>query len=264
MSLLAFQDIIMSVTGIIIVVVMLITLELLEQTSNNDSLKAAATAELLRHEITTAEEARDELQVAIQRVDETAQQAALFSPVSLRLEIELEKSTIERLQSEVPTLTVKAQQLEKTLQSLEAESFELEATRRELASIRDRIAELEQQIKEEQQDNRTIFTLPRGINMTGWLVVVSGRLISAAPLGRAATPVHFESRPAVEPIANQFLTWSNSLSAKSTYILLLCRPDGSGPLADVLSGLRERGFEHGYDLIGSDQIILHPERGTAP
>jgi len=264
MSLLAFQDIIMSVTGIIIVVVLLITLELMAHANNDNGLQAAATAELLRQEITTAEAIRDELQAAIQRVEQTAQQSAHSSPAVLRREMEEETTTIQQLEEVISVLTPKAQLLEKALQSLEAESFELQETRDELAAIRERIAQLEQQIAEEAKDNRTIFTLPKGIQKNGWLVVVSGRRISAAPFGRESVPVHFQSHAGERALADSFLTWADAFSVQSTYFLLLCRPDGSGPLVEVRAGLASRGIEYGYDLIGSKRIVLHPKRGTAP
>ena len=48
------------------------------------------------------------------------------------------------------------------------------------------------------------------------------------------------------------------------YFLLLVRPDAARAFDDVQELLTDKSISHGFDLIGADQSILHPERGAAP
>ena len=148
-----------------------------------------------------------------------------------------------------------------------AEQFDLEPLKEELVRTLRAATTLEQQLAEETAENRTIFTLPKGAQKEGWLAVIDSTQITVAPIGRAARPTTFVATGLAlfgSSAADNFEKWIDEQRLGSAYFLLLIRPEGYKTFDEVQPFLETKRISHGFDLIGDDQVIFHPERGAAP
>lgn len=267
-SLFAFQDIITSVSGIIIVMVLLLSLELLDRPETKPNSVTSSVAANVETAIVEASAELDTLQLTVQELNSLIGDVANTSPAELAAEIESLRRRIDKKRRQIEQLQIQAQELEQEEKKVLVEQFDLKDERVRLAEIEQNIAGLEQQIEEEKSDDRLVFSMPRGFKKSGWLAVVEAGKIETAPLGREAPPLRFTVRPSgfigTESAADQFLDWAESRSTTKTYFLLLVRPSGAADFDELETSLTLRGFEYGFDLIGADRVVLHPERGAAP
>lgn len=267
MTLFAFQDVIMSVSGIMIVVMLLLSLELVTKSERPGKAVGAEVATDLQAEIAAARLARQTLAESLLAADQLIQVAAERTPQQLRREIEQAEADAEAIEADLADLATRQKQVEKEREAAAVEQFDQQPLEAELAALTIQERELVEQVTVEQRDDRPVFTLPQGERREGWLVVVAANEISVAPLGRPAVPVTFvgESRwIASRSAVSQFLAWLETLPGSSLYLLLLVRPGGIDAFDELQPALQSRGIAHGFDVVNARQRLLHPERGAAP
>jgi hypothetical protein len=125
---------------------------------------------------------------------------------------------------------------------------------------------LQGQLDQEKQENRVLFTLPRGFNKEGWIAVVDSGKITVAPLGRAAKPQVFVSTGILfkKTAADAMIEWIDRDRLRAAYFLVLIRPAGSRTFSELEDALHDKSISFGFDLIDAERTVLHPERGAAP
>jgi len=266
-SLFSFQDIITSVTAIVTVIALLLALDLVQRKQSQASSSPAQLADELAKRLEIAEAEAAQLQAAVSTVDELVQNAAAVSPTELRDELAARAAEITRMTLEQTQLAVLTEKLIVELKQAQLEAFELDPLRAEMEKNEREANDLERQRATEQSDQRTVFSLPRGFQKEGWLAVVEAKTIIVAPLGRPTPPISLTAST-VPLLGNsageELLAWIEREQSHSIYLLLVVRPGGERTLDEAIQLLSERNISFGYDLIGADEEIMHPERGAAP
>jgi hypothetical protein len=266
-SLFSFQDIITSVTAIVTVITLLLALDLVQRKQSKAGDSSGNLAVELVARLAAAEVELAELNAVAGTTDDLVREVAATSPAELRNEIAERQSAIVELERERTRLERQRGQWKTREKQAQTEQFDLEPVRKQQANALAEAAELDRQRTSEQAENRTSFSLPQGFHKEGWIVVVDATQISVAPLGRPAAPVVWKDSglPLIGTrAADAFAAWIEKEQLRSVYFLLLVRPDASRAFADTQELLTAKSISHGFDLIGSDQVILHPERGAAP
>ena len=266
-SLFSFQDIITSVTAIVTVITLLLALDLVQRKQSQAGDSSGNLAVELAARLVAAEVELAELKAAAGTTDDLVREVAATSPAELRNEIAQRESTIAELERERARLERQRGQWQTREKEAQTEQFDLEPLRQQQANALAEAAELDRQRTSEQVENRTVFSLPRGFQKEGWIVVIDATQIAIAPLGRPAQPVVVRASglPLIgTSAAAGFVAWIEREQLRSAYFLLLVRPDAARAFDDVQELLTDKSISHGFDLIGADQSILHPERGAAP
>ena len=266
-SLFSFQDIITSVTAIVTVITLLLALDLVQRKQSQAGDSSGNLAVELTARLAAAEAELAELNAAAGTTDDLVREVAATSPAELRNEIAQRESTIAELERERARLERQRGQWQTREKEAQTEQFDLEPLRQQQANALAEAAELDRQRTSEQVENRTVFSLPRGFQKEGWIVVIDATQIAIAPLGRPAKPVVVRASglPLIgTSAAAGFVAWIEREQLRSAYFLLLVRPDAARAFDDVQELLTDKSISHGFDLIGADQSILHPERGAAP
>ena len=266
-SLFSFQDIITSVTAIVTVITLLLALDLVQRKQSKAGDSSGNLAVELVARLAAAEVELAELNAVAGTTDDLVREVAATSPAELRNEIAERQSAIVELERERTRLERQRGQWKTREKQAQTEQFDLEPLRQQQANALAEAAELVRQRTSEQVENRTVFSLPRGFQKEGWVVVIDATQIAIAPLGRPAQPVVVRASglPLIgTSAAAAFVAWIEREQLRSAYFLLLVRPDASRAFADTQELLTAKSISHGFDLIGSDQVILHPERGAAP
>lgn len=267
-SLFAFQDIITSVSGIFIVMVLLLTLELVERsTAETPTMVDNALAEEVQEAIARAEEEIADLKRIADHDDDLMRIAVHATPEEVTDAIAASQRDIARIKASLQESRERADQLSENARAAEVENFDLRDEREELEQLRREIAGIEQQLESEKRSDRPVFTLPRGLDKQGWLAVLDGDAIQLGPLARSAQPTIFQSTPGLirtSSAADALMEWIGEQDLRSLYLFVLIRPQGIAAFETLQAKLERQNIAFGFDLIEQDQEILHPERGAAP
>ena len=260
-SLFSFQDIITAVTGVLILLTLLLTLQLIDAKELDGTYDSASLAEELKSVIADAESRRDSLKSQLQRTNETLRDAGETSPQILSAEIAELNAKRENLSREIASEKLEQKQMERRLRDAEAESFEAERDRKKLGQLRRATSELKQEVESLQTQDRVFYAFPRGDVRDGWLVEVAGKYVAVAQFGRTAPPRYFRGFRARR--ARSFMRWVEELNGGNEYFLFVIRPSGVEVFDLLEERIRTSGRAYGFDLIDERKILLDSEKGAA-
>lgn len=267
-SLFAFQDIITSVSGIIIVMVLLLSLELVERPEQDSQRITSSVATDVESAITEAEAELETLQGSVQELNSLISDIAETSPSELQNEIDSLRRRIDEKEQGLKRLQAQEEQLKEEKEDVLVQQFDRKDEREELNKVIRELADLQEQLEQEREEDRLVFTLPKGSKKSGWLAVIESGRIETAPIGRESRPIRFTSSSSgflgTDTAVNQFMEWARDRNASSSYFLVLVRPSGASAFDQLESRLSLSGIQFGFDLIDENQSVLHPKRGAAP
>lgn len=256
-SFFSFQDIITSVTGILILVTLLMTLELVTRARflaegpapGPDALPA------LHRAIQHAEIRRDWLRGEVERLGRALASAAATSPLVTadelrRIEYEV-GSTAERNDA------LRARQRE-TLAAVARERVELEKVASEAESAATRAQQLQAKADELRRSNRLVMLPGAGAGKSPVFVESS-----AAGLVAGTSDVDGRVMPAKRwPVGSldALTRWAESRSRTREYFLVLVRPDGVETANEAVDRLRDAGFDVGWEPMDAAVTVFQPSR----
>lgn len=254
-SLLAFQDIITSVTGILILLTLFVTLSLITRQLCPPSVQSVAAAEDVTDVLDDVHREIEMLQSHVNMRHEELAELASLSPTATERELHDLREYVARIRSQISALQAKvnsATARRKEWESRKARTSEdeeiLEQMQRELERLREKCRELRSQ-------DRLIYNPQQGSGKTAWLVDIGSKKLVAARAERTESPHKFGS-------AREFLKWAMTRDPNQEYFVLLLRPSGIDSYEMVSSALREAHYDLGIDLIGEDQTVIAPKRGA--
>lgn len=264
-SLFAFQDIITSVTAILIVIVLLLVLDLVQRKeSRNHPVDQIATD--LKSRLETLQAEIDRLQAQADSSTTAVQQVSTVTEASLATDIDALRANIEKVTRAIEKSKERLTEIEPQLQANRALITATEHLKREAEELTGQSSKIQAEIEELKEQNRTIFTAPRGFSGNGWVMVIEAERIQVAPMGRAMVPVTFsgtEEKLLGNRLSQQFIDWNKNQKPSIGYWLLLIRPDGTEVFDALQDELDRQNANYGFDLVDSQQMIIHPERGAA-
>ena len=255
-SLFAFQDIITSVTGIMLVITMLLALELLERTDASPPRATAAISKDLKQSIEAADREIDELEQRLKKKEERLAGAASVSPTQLRRQIGDLEDANRRLRNRISQSRQRDQQTQDRVAKVQQQQQQETSRQRQqrLADLLQQASRKRQQLKKLRKSNRVIFNPAPGNPKTPWLVEISDRRLIVAESGVVARPRLFAD-------VATFLDWARQQDSQSAYFVLLLKPDGIEPFREAKAGLDKAGFDIGFDLLSVGQTVIDPETG---
>lgn len=251
-SLFAFQDIITSVTGIILLITMMMAVELVRNLSRAAAApqedKSSQVAKMLRQAVSESTSEMDRLQKILDETttirfdaDSLRRRLAKLKAAAGELELQNEKiqSTQEKIDARKAQQSLEAKDL--TPEAIEALAKEQEAIARQIAAMK--------------ESNRVIFNRPAGAAKAPWLVELNETSIVAAEMGLARPPQSFAT-------ADAFLQWVQDQDRDSRYFVLLVKPTTIETFSTIRKALQDRRFDVGYDLLPSDQTAIDAQTGA--
>lgn len=278
-SLFSFQDIITSVSAILILVMLLLTIELVTRRRH----QAATDPAVSRRQIAVTAETLERLAGRL-REDVAARKAQRPSR-----SLDMARAERDRAQKELEAVM---NRLDETRRAREAARARAAATENEAA---ERVADtellenLEQQIKENSRETESldeanrrekdrqekrqleiadaprsgtelVFNAPADSTRRAWLVELSRDGVAVVLLGGDRT----ERLGLDTGAASRFSKWLGELSADGDYCLLLVRPSATDDVErEVERRLTDAGIRLGIDLIGEDQTVRDGSKTAA-
>lgn len=269
-SLFSFQDIVTSVTAILILVVLILTLELISRTqrtaaadpavSARDLRAAAAELEALVDTLTQALPAecapgpgrtRSDIQRDIGILHDQLTRAVAAANAARAIEVQsadLLAKARARLEDGVAGIG--------DVEALVQRSADVEAEAEQLAKDnereRDRLARKEEEARSRPASGtELVFNAPPDEKKQPWLVEVSGEGFVAVRLGANAR----EELGASAAPGSAAARWVASLAGVRDYVLILVRPTGVDSYAAFRNLLDAAAIDFGVDFIGEDQTV---------
>ena len=254
-SLFAFQDIITSVTGIVILITLLLAIELMDRTQQSPEQQTSKQIDSITSTIADLESQIDQLK---NQMAESAKSAAglpstdmatlAMMSQSLDADIDRLNRDNERLAND---LRSKSDQLERQKSSHIAKQVK---RKDEMDQLKDDILIAEQKIKDMDDNNRKFFR--SGIkNKTTWLVEITHRGFLAAPLGGSASPKSFSS-------ISEFSSWVGSVDGSKTAFYLVVKPGGKENFGRGARVIRSNQLEYGFQVGDGDKVFVDPKSGA--
>lgn len=258
LSLLAFQDIIVSVTGIVLLITLLLALELTQQVDASDAVDAQLATEL-QEAIDRLDRERQSLRSAIDAGAERLREESSRPPRDWDREIAQAQLDLDRIRRATEQRAQALARAEDELQHTEAALFDQDETLQELAALEEQIAQLE---REAERVGRMVGRLS---DRVGWRVELTGTTIRVVPMKQQATSPTYPERtnPLLEPeqdsVTRAFLDWVSSAPIRRSYLLLVVRPSGIARFSGLQKRLDQLGVRYGYEAIGEEDILPDPD-----
>jgi Tfp pilus assembly protein PilN len=261
-SLFAFQDIITSVTGIVLFITLILTLELVTKKVDSPSQQTAALLPEMELALSEAMAEIESLKADLQTQSVSLESTAGISSQEIERHLYETIAQIARLKAEIERLTQRSQKKSVEQTSWNAKRFERESDRQQLNSLRERIDLLEHEINSLAQSDRIVFN-PSDASGVAWIVDLSERRILVAQAGIATTPLTFDS-PQKDLRTSAFMHWTKRIDPSQEYFLILIRPGAIDAFDDIYEKLQARHFRIGFDLLSAEQTVIDPQYGAAP
>lgn len=254
-SLFAFQDIITSVTGIVIFITLLMSLELIQR---HPKLAQADSAELikqLKQQLVQAQQASQMLQQQIDAQNQALSSDAFLDATSLKQKLaDAEALQQQASENKLSILDQKAK-AEQRLNNASQTVAKREQDAKEIQKLKKEIAHKSEQLKKLEDGKRLVFRPAQNTPKTQWLVDIAEQNVQVARMGVKSKPLKFGSY-------QQFQNWVSGLSSSVDYCMLLLRPDAAKSYDEVFQMLDQRGISFGYDAIDQDKIVIDPQDGA--
>lgn len=267
MTLFSFQDIIMSTSGIILIMVLLLTLQLIQRSASPaqppDPATPVVDSDTLSRKVQELKSQVDQRTQRLARARERAATFAEISPGELTRETERLREENDRLQSQIAELQVRRRAMEQAGISPEERKQAAELQDNLSQTQRLRAAALKELAALTRGDQR-IYVLPHGSRQSGWLVELTGHEITVAKLGTHQPSERFTSSTGLfsRSAVSRFLEWQQQLTG-SPFFFLVVKPDGVTAFEEISETFDARHVQYGFDVAGADQQLFSPPREAA-
>jgi vacuolar-type H+-ATPase subunit I/STV1 len=251
-SLFAFQDIITSVTGIILLITMMMAVELVQNIQRTASAPQEHKSSAVERTLRSALEENTQEIVRLERLlEETT--TIRFDADALRRRLANLSAATSEIEKQTTRIEVTQREIDQRRAELAEKSKDLSAE--DIEALAEEQRKIAQQIVAMRQSNRIIYNRPEGAAKSPWLVELNGDRILVAEMGASGPPQSFSN-------AAEFLTWAGRQNAGALYFVILVKPESIETFDLLQQELQDRQFEVGFDLLTADQTAIDPATGA--
>lgn len=262
-SLFAFQDIITSVVGIFILIIICMILQLRETQSGSGS-PAQNYQELLAIQQAITQECRSlskSLGELITRLSQSKESNRFSEELAIQEMESLERMLRERLrraEKEVLQITEAREETEKDKERLQIAQAALGPELEELKAIQDQLSRMQQEMQQIEVENPMVFSKTNLNGRPLCILEVKGGSVQwlATTTGEKRIWILPGDR---EPL----LKWLQGNEASRWHFLLLLKPSGAREFEGIRKALQKTGVKLGFDVVAEDQAIRIMSSGGA-
>lgn len=261
-SLFSFQDVITSVSGIMILVALLLAVQLVARAPGSTEPSPQADVEQLEQLIASSQEEAERLRAQIALGGEAVAELAGVTRQQLQREsIEMARRMTE-LDGELIELADVEQRAAKAATEARAGEFDRREEMKHLDSLRESIAKEQAELEKLRSSGRRIYNPTSRVGQSTWLVQIDGEQIMAAKVGAAQPPLIFQQSTAAGR-QRAFQDWSTELGPSSTFFFIYINPGGAEDFDLLKDWLQTAKFSFGFDLLGREETAIDPQTGAA-
>ncbi|MDO5552295.1 MAG: hypothetical protein Q4G68_00910 [Planctomycetia bacterium] len=271
-SLFAFQDIITSVCGIIVLITLLLALELATRILAPEAGETAVTAEAY----SAMQEEFAELTAKLEQARDSLSKNELFqeelitaTPAELKAKVEAAQEELTSrhaalTEAEARLLTAQGNKEtnKKTFDEIALLDTRLAQAKHKKSRLDDAIRSVTEQKEQISAGNGIYFGRSTNVREFPWLIDIAGNRIVVFPLALSSKPLESVDFSGGK-IANQFTDWARTRSYQTEYFVMLVRPDGITTYEEIMTNLPSL-WRTGVDFIGQTQKIEFLPEETSP
>jgi myosin heavy subunit len=273
-SLFSFQDIIMSVVGIVILITMILILKLIVQMTLATPSSAVNIDELQR-QIETIRSVLQQIQDEITVLHQAKNESKIWTPS--QEQIDAMKSTTERLEAEISAVDTqikngehrneklkhdpKIQQLAETESRIKKLLEELKNLQEENKTLTENESKLQSQAKSLRTKNSELdkevaqdvavqlkVTVPKTQEKTAFILIYGNNGIDVLPT---------DGSPAKNyKTASSLDSWIDTRDKNKEYFVVYVRPSRFGRYEKIIQDLKVKGFDVGLQVIGEKTSFM--------
>lgn len=256
LSLFSFQDIITSVTGVMILLTLLLSIELIQRV-------VSSAPQQTKVQITTSTQSIEEMKAEVAALESKLQSSgklpdnlpSMDSAALKQKRLQLQEAN-DRLRGEIAELSDRLHEKRQEVSTAEtASASEQQRMAEEFARLEKAIDDAKKQLESMDASNRIFFKKEQGGKET-WIVEVTASGIQSAKIGVAAKPRQFAN-------VESFDRWLKSLNSASTAFYLIVKPNGEQSFEAIRKSIRSAGFDVGFHVLAADQQVIDPNMGAA-
>lgn len=255
-TLFSFQDIVTSLSGIMIFLVLMLAVEVVsrqEQTTAPQTHPAPAAAVAAGDDAAAlaalrAESARLDAAVAAARA--ANQRAAGGTPLEAVRRQVAETREAEALR---PALNRAQAQQAAARTALDQATQERERVRSQASQLQARVAAQENELARSKAGKRVFFIPEKGANKTPWLVQCTADSLRAGRLGQKDAVREFATGAAGE---KELLAFVQARQPDADAFVILMKPSGVAVAMRLVNQIQTAGFDVGYDALEEDSEIV--------
>jgi phage shock protein A len=270
-SFFSFQDIILSIVGIMILVTLLLVLKLVTQMSLAESTPPPAVSiKELEKLVETLKLSLQEIQDDIAELYKKQQNSQDITPT--QDQIDALQSTIERLKTEIAEIatsienaTQKADNLKNnpSMKLVEEKIKHIEQLKKTLEQLAEQNKKFDQQQNQLKAQESKLQTQNDKLNET---LNVSQLLISAAKSTDKKPFIVIYGQSGIEVLStdgsirnkftiSSFYSWVDSRDKQTEYFVLFVRPSKFNAYNKILDTLKLKGFDIGLQVVGENTVF---------
>ncbi|HRU05309.1 MAG TPA: hypothetical protein P5137_05990 [Candidatus Brocadiia bacterium] len=255
LSLFSFQDIITTVSGIMLLVMLMLALEVVARPAGKPAPAALPKAATSAEEV---ERLRQEIAQARREVEQAA-----------KLNLDDAPAKVARLEQEMAKTRERTAQLnaaaEASRQRAEAAARAAAQARQEEERLKAELEGLRKRLDEQEAQNRVHYTFARETNKTPVLVECSASGIAVRVAGKTPQVVSFvdASSPHYQSSLRRFQAWARGRSPAREAFIVLVKPSAAGYAQEVIDALKQSGFDVGHEPLEEDRTAIGAE-GARP
>lgn len=262
-SLFSFQDIITSVSGVLIFLTLIMTLELLQRQKDSPPQKTREIVEDMSQAIATANDEIRVLEAKLAKQSAETNQRVRQNPTELRsqkaivgAEVRQVGTELDRIQQELQRARERAQQAQKVEPQEKAEKVRVEEIAKQTRAIEAKLAEL-------RSKNQLLYATPSGTNKVAWLMEVTGEHLLIARADHPKAEVVIEDA-SLEERLERADEWARKLDTKQNYVVLIIKPSGIEQHPKLLDALEQTRISIGFDLVEENQTVIEQAAPKEP
>lgn len=255
-SLFAFQDIITSVTGVMIMVTLLLAVELVNRVATSPAVQTTVQSDHLRDSVEAMREQVVAMENRLRSVGDTFDDLPAVDAVTLASHLqELNQRVTDAGQRVVASRSALRDRLAavQTLRRQEQEAMQVES---------DQVQQMQQEIREMEQAMAVVESSDRILFRSGvkdketWIVEVTAETLRVAQIGKRRAPESFQELASFE-------RWLEKRDRDRDALYLIVKPPRASERFDSVQSLvLSRQFDVGYTLVGPAQRVLDEEVGA--
>ena len=261
-SLFAFQDIITSVTGIMVLITLILAVELLTRSENAPAKASERIIEEVEQTYAQIESAAAEneamiekLKARLQKGQQDVNDMSQYDSSEIAQKLKDAQAVGDQLRRENSKLQTEMKRAKDRQREIESK-WENISSDKPIRDIETETAKKAEQLEKLRKNNMRIFKPAKGESRQAWIVEVSNGRILVAQYGKQGKPQQFSSSGA-------FRSWANNRSNKSDYFVVLVKSDGVPLYDEIFPWMRyEKRFGVITDLLSMDQSAIDPNLGV--
>lgn len=245
-SLFSFQDIITSVTGVMILLTLLLAMELVEKVESSPPVQTQQITEELKARINAVKYQVSELKNRISQSNQEAVTLVNISDESIESEVAELESTLDLLQDKSEKIHDSQKNLDQTKTELEkAESSKVEIDS-EIAALEKKIQDFKSRINKVNSGLVVLLEPRQGDHRAPWVIEVFHSRIIVSSIKIKTNSTEFKE-------IYEFDRWLKAQNPSRLYFFLIGHRGGFELLQKTRTSLTSNGYDYGMDLLLDNQ-----------